>query len=337
MAPLACTGLLRFFYSPLCLTAYYHLIFLAILLPGAFVAGRWLVEKREAAAPAFPLGLFAPLVAAFLILGEFFSFWMIDKPMRSLLLILPLGWILIARWWEKRQARMSHLFAAAIVYALLVFSQKAFDIFKSKGELLEDTYQLSASSWGEFPAAWRSGLSLNQYICILVSARLPAHQVICINSIELRNSLAWRLQNQDLLDGKPPAYEVRNLFDYQGKYFYQSLVGADRLVLITFFPSPPPKNVLAEDWEIMDYASEKWNVPGVGRMLMFPMIQDQAIGYDIRLDHPLSAAEMDVANRTAFGNLPRAKGDGVEPLYGHRYTAAEARALIRAWRDVRLQ
>ena len=333
--PVACGGLLRLLYFPLCFSACYHALILGALLLFAFVAGRWLTNQQDKTPPAFPPGLLLPLVLAYLVLGLFFSFWMIDRPMRSLLLMLPIGWFLVALGWEKSRGRIALLFAAAIVYAFLAFSQKAFDVFKSKGQLLEDTYQLTASSWSEFPAAWRKGLSLNQYICELVSAKMPPRQIICINSIELRDSLSWRLQHQDLLDGKPPAYQVRNLFDYQGNYFPQSLAGADRVVLITFFPAPPLKNIWLETSEFMDYASLKWNRPGVGRMLMFPRLENQPIGYDIWLDHPLAATEIDQANRTDFGNLPRAKGDGIEPLYGHHYSAAETRALIGKWRKIR--
>jgi hypothetical protein len=98
----------------------------------------------------------------------------------------------------------------------LAFSQKAWNILGTRDQLVEDNYQLTMSSWTEMPTRWHRGWSLNQTICDFISRDLSPSGIICVNAIEIRNALAWRLQNGPLLEGKNPPYEVRNLFDYKG-------------------------------------------------------------------------------------------------------------------------
>jgi hypothetical protein len=105
---LACAGLLRLLYFPLCLSVFYHVILLGGLLAGAIILSRWIPVAGTEEAPApFPMRLFIPILISYLVLGEFFSFWMLVKPMRALLLMLPLFWFAFCWIWEKRRLRLS--------------------------------------------------------------------------------------------------------------------------------------------------------------------------------------------------------------------------------------
>ena len=235
-APVACSGLLRLFYFPLCLAVCYHVLLLGGLLVGALIWSRWRGRLVASEARAFPIGLLLPVALAYLGLGEFFSFGMEVKPVRALLVMLPLGWFGFCWLWEKGRLRIAPLATVAVIYAVAVLSQKAFDSFGTRDHLVEDNYQLAWSSWTELPSPWHRTGTLSQGICEFISAHLPPAGVICVNAIEVRNALAWRLDNGPLLRGETPPYAVRNLFNYRGAYYARALENASCVALVTFSP-----------------------------------------------------------------------------------------------------
>ena len=332
--PLACENLLRLFYFPLCLSACYHMILLGGLLMTAFFANRWLpLDQNREDSSSIPLHLIVPVVFSYLVLGGFFSFWLIVKPLRSLLLMLPLFWFLLCWLWEGRRLRVELFLLMAVAYAFTAFSQKAFDLLGTRGSLVEDNYQLSIASWAEMPSAWHWGESFDQFIYNKVNGDLPPTGIICVNSIELRNSLAWRLGLQDFLLGKVPRYEVRNIFDYKGAYFDKSLVGSNLIVLVTIFPVQSSRSVWLESMSILNYANEEWCVNGGWAQINeMPSIQGQPIGYEISFRQPLTEAQVAQANKSArFAKFARADNKGVESLYGPHYSRTKSWQLLKTW------
>jgi hypothetical protein len=337
---LACTGLLRLFYFPLCLSVCYHVILLGGLLLAAMIWSRWIpVSGTEKAPSAFPMRLFIPILVSYLIFGEFFSFWMLVKPMRALLLMLPLFWFGFCWLWEKRRLRFEPLLVAALIYASLAFSQKAFNSMGTRDQLVEDNYQLTTSSWMEMPTRWHQGWSLNQTICDFVIRDLPPSGIICVNALEIRNALAWRLEKGPLLEGRASPYEVVNLFDYKGDYFDRALVGANEVVLITFFPVQSSRLAWLQSMGILSYGSDQWcGGNALARQVEMPSIRGEAIGHEFIFDRPLTAADVDRANQSApLATAMRADaGRLTDSLYGRHFSRAEGWQLLRAWFNKRL-
>jgi hypothetical protein len=118
---LKCTGLLRLFYFPLCLTFFYHAVAMAWIFALAGVAALKLSQQKkpDPIAPArerFPMQLLQPLLIAYLILGEFFSFGEECKVMRSLLLLIPVMWLGIFWVLEKWKMPPGVVFLATVAY-----------------------------------------------------------------------------------------------------------------------------------------------------------------------------------------------------------------------------
>jgi hypothetical protein len=334
-APLENGGLLRLFYFPLCFSVCYHVLLLGGLILAALLASRWIpLAKKEESATAFPMQLLIPILISYVILGEFFSFWMLVKPVRALLLMLPLFWFGFGWIWEKRRLRPEPLFFVAILYASLAFSQKAFNVLGTRDQLVEANYQLTMASWAEMPSAWHRGWNLNLAICDFISRDLPPSGIICVNAIETRNALAWRLQKGSLLEGKNPPYEVRNLFDYKGEYYDQSLLGANRVALITLFAVQSSRTAWLQSMGILDYGDGAWcGANALGRLEDMPSIRGEPIGHEFVLEQPLTQADVDQANRSApFFTAAKTPGNGMtDSIYGRHFSRTEGRRLLEAW------
>jgi hypothetical protein len=331
--PLACENLLRLFYFPLCLSVYYHVILLGGLLAAAFFLLNRRMSPVKNQEDLVSVHLFIPVALSYLILGEFFSFWMLVKPMRSLLLMLPLFWLAFCWLWEKRRLRIELLLLVAVVYASLAFSQKALNLLGAKGPLVEDNYQLSMSSWTEMPSAWHRGFDLDQFVCDRISRDLPPSGTICVNSIELRNSLAWRLGIKDFLLGKTPRYEVRNIFNYKAEYFDKSLVGANFVVLITFFPVQSSRLAWLESMSMLNYGNGEWCVNNNWAQISeMPSIQEEPIGYEFIFQQPLTEAQVDKVDKSAlFAKDARVESNGDDSFYGPHFSRAEGWRLLKTW------
>jgi hypothetical protein len=331
--PVANGGLLWLLYFPLCVSVFYHVA----LLGGLFIAALLVSQKIPASPetpPSFPIRIFLSLALAYFVFGEFFSFWMLVKPMRALLLVIPFFFIAMCWLGEKYRLRPEALLAVAVLYALAVFSQKEFNSFNTRDQLVEATYQLSPASWTEMPGAWRGEKGFNAAICDSVSSHLSSGGIICVNSLEIWNSLIWQLNNQELLQGKKPGHEVRTLFNYKGDYYDQSLIGARNLVLITSFRAQSNRRIWLQSMALLDYANATW-IAGA-QVTTLPANRGEPIGYEINLTQALTAADVDTINRSsAFSPTGRIDGNGADSLYGHHYSRDEAWALIRAWIEKR--
>jgi hypothetical protein len=330
-------GLLRLFYFPLCLAACYHVVLLGGLIGAAVIYCRWRPDEGLAESrPVFPMQFFLPIALAYLFLGEVFSFWLLAKPIRALLLTLPLFGFLGCWGWERGRLRLAPLMLAVSIYAGVAFFQKAFDVMGTRDQPLEDTYQLTWESLVEMPSPWHHGSGLISSICDFVSHDAPPTGIICVNSPELRGALAWRLNYPPLLQGKMPPYQVRTLFNYQGEYDDKALDGANVISLITFLPVQSSRAVWLRSLGLVSYGNDEWCAKGRARLSAMPSIGDESLGCDFVFDQPLTQADVDGANNSAalFGAL---KGKPLAPdaLYGRHYSRAEAWQLLQQWFDKR--
>ncbi len=199
--------------------------------------------------------------------------------------------------------------------------------------MIEDTYQLTWASWVEIPNPWFHGLSSNQFICDRVSLYPPPPGIICVNSIELQKQLAWRLTASDALQGRPPAYEVRNIFDFKGDYFEKSLVGARVLLLKPHIFSSAAEIVDAESGAMLGYAQEQWiDREKVARVSRITILNGELVAYGIFFPQPLTPEQVTMANQTQpFSDMAKTPGDGSSPLIGPHYSRAEAWRMFTDW------
>ena len=337
--PLECGGLIRLFYFPLCLSFFYHVILLGFLLLAAFWVNRSISDKdNQKEITLFPFHLFIPIAVAYLILGEFFSFGMLLKPMRSLLILLPIVWIAGCWVGEKFRLRVELMFLVALAYTFFAFSQKAFDLLDTRSAPREDTYQLSADSWTQMPSPWFRGIGVNRAICDGVRKNAPPSGIICVNSIELQKLLTWRLDSTDLLCGKPPSYEIRNIFNSKGDYFNQSLVGA-YLFILKISPAVQANEVVRlESMDILDYCNKLWTEKREGvRGVELHADSGEPLGYEIFFSHPLTKDEIASANQSVpFSKMRQEVDDGSSSFEGRHFSRAEAWQLLKAWYDKRV-
>jgi len=333
-APVPSDPLLRLLYFPLCLSAYYNVSLLIILLVLAAVFDRYVVPSFKSDVPSsFPLHLGVPIILSYLILGEAFSFGMQSKPLRGLILMVPLLWFFLFWLWERRGYRVHLLGLMALTYALLLFGQKAFNIFGSRAPFIEPSYQLTASSWCQFPTAWHHELSYYDVLYNRIQQKLPPAGIICTNSIITRSLLVWQLQNEDFLQGRPPRYEIRNLLNYKGAYFYRALEGANVIVLIMASPDLS-RFARFESAGILGYADRAWCDKDHKPRLLGTLASDNSpVGFEFLLDQPLTLSQVDQANNSAsFISMSKTELNNWDDyVYGHHYSSQEGWQLLKMW------
>ena len=337
--PLQCTGLLRFFYFPLCVAYYYHVVALVAVLLLAVVVARW-IPRLGVHFPGtpFPLHYFLPIAIGYLILGEFFSFFMAVKPMRFLAIILPIAWVGIFHFLENRRVPLVALYLFALLYTGLALSQKAFGVLPVTSQLVEDNYQLAWKSWIELPRSWNYGLGLKNSLCSTIQDAITPGAV-CVNSIELRDALFWRLDRDDLLAGRASRAPVKILFNQRSQCYENALIGAHYLVLITFGGTQTSKTSWLLSEGLLGYANEVWfqQERRIDEMPL-PGLNGAPSGFLLRFHPPLAPAEVRAAITTlrAQTTPPSEDGDRVNRIEGRHYSETDAAGLMRDWLRLRL-
>jgi hypothetical protein len=158
--------------------------------------------------------------------------------------------------------------------------------------------------------------------------------------MEIRHDLAWRMESGPVLRGKPSPYQVRNLFDYQGKYCDTALTGANVVVLITFFPIQTSRSLWLHSIGAADYAQQTWcGTNPIAEVRELPSVQDEPVGYEFLLKHPLTQAEVDAVNKSpTFFDCPKADDSYVEdPIYGRHFSREQASQMLLTWYRKRFQ
>jgi len=149
-------ALLRLLYFPLCLTYFYHALCMVVIFSAVGVATFKLNRRGPSSIPVpedlpFPAYRLLPLIAAYFVLGEFFSFGMGFKSMRYILIILPVFWLSIFWALETWRARPRQVFLGAVAYTLCARGQILFNSFESDSVAAE-SYQRQNDWLWRFPA-----------------------------------------------------------------------------------------------------------------------------------------------------------------------------------------
>ena len=169
-------------YFPLCLSFFYSFLILAlffgviVLAAGAFRG----FEAAESTPTEWQRAILICSAIAFVaVWGLFFSFVLENKVIRSLTLMLPLGWIVLLCWTPLRRTRPLLLAAVAGAYFLIAQGQAHLGLFEKDNR------------WGEVYEL--TGDWLN---------RLPAKRIPSLEGPKITQALLTRLQEAGVTEGK---------------------------------------------------------------------------------------------------------------------------------------
>lgn len=262
---LQCTGLLRLCYFPLCLTFFYHTQLLLLL---AVIAAVILVFRQRPGLPAFdfspfPAHLLVPLLLAFGLFGLYFSFGMVEKEMRSLLIILPVFWLGLFWLLDRWRVRSPVLFLVAMAYSACAAAQVSGDLFGANSSNSGD-YQLRDDLLTRFPPPHSvnpAGAALTRTLLSLIGQNVPVGGKIAVGTEQMyltSESLTWIERRDSALSGQPAAYDFANFLTNQGKVSRPALLRSSAILLIlapAFQYSPQVQSTSAS---LAQFAYQKW-------------------------------------------------------------------------------
>lgn len=338
---LKCNGLLRLFYFPLCLTYFYHVAALVIIFGTIIGFSLWIQRKRSLIIiEQFPVVLFIPIVFAYLTLGEIFSFVMLVKTMRSMLLILPILWITVFWCMEKMRVQSKWFSFAVLIYGVTVFSQIFFNNFGSILPIAED-YQINNTWAANMPENWSAfniGPKLNNEVCGSIREFLPHGGKVSVNVETMYfdgGGLYWGLERKRLLNGERPLYHANTFFDWSGKFYYQgALVNSNLLVLITYPYFQMNQVNQQSTLNLISYGINQWRMHDkLAKTALLPFDPKAPLGYELIFDKPLTETQMKVAMNaiSCIEVDPGDPDDYTNNIYGRHYSWTETWHLLYIW------
>ena len=342
---LQCTGLLRFFYFPLCLTYFYHATAILLIFSLAGIAAHQL-NKSKAVTPwdpklrsPFPASLLLPLVIAYAVLGEFFSFGEASKGMRSLLLVLPVLWLVIFWGLERCRMKPAVLFLAAAAYVLCAFAQVFSDAFGTV-DLPTESYQLKGDWMGRLPQPHFLGttrIDLTNIVIDEIRKTLPEGGKIAVGSEQIfltSESLAWTEQYERALRGEPPIYEFENFLTNDGKFCRSALVNAQGVLIYVHADLQYSRDVLKASNDLMQFCLQTWFPDGTAQMIPLQSERVGIWGCYIVFKKPLSDGQV---TQIINGTKARELSPTVEfnPPVEHRLSWQECWDVLEHWKQKR--
>jgi hypothetical protein len=343
---LECGGLLRLFYFPLCLTFFYHagvmLVIFAVLLLSVRIMARRASTASHAASPAerFPALLLLPLIVAYLFLGEYFSFGMEYKVVRSLLLVLPIFWLSIFWGLEQWRVRPGLIFLAAAAYVTCGYSQILYNAFGSR-EVNADSYQLKDDWLSRFPPCHfdgPSGIGMTNDLLGLIQKAMPQGGKVAIGTEQLfltSESLSWALQHNLALQGQHPPYEFDNFLASDGRYCRSALVSACGMLVFVHPSLQYSPAVQKASIDLLNFTAGAWSTSGSARVIPLRTQGNEILGALVVMKNPLTDAQItQLIAATHATELPA----DVEfnPAVYRRLTWRECWDILGRWKQKRL-
>jgi hypothetical protein len=343
---LQCTGLLRSFYFPLCLTFFYHTAAIAVIFALAGVLALKLHQRKKpeatsAAPEKFPMPLLLPQIIACLVLGEFFSFGEESKGMRSLLLVLPIMWLGIFWVLEKWKMQPGVIFLAAMAYVFCAYSQIFNNTFGTT-DVPTEGYQLTGDWLGRLPQAHYAGesrIEFTRHVVDLVHQAVPGGGRIAVGSEMIyltSESLAWTADHELALEGKASPYRFENFLSNDGRYCRSALVGSQG-VLIYLHPSLQySRPVLKSSNDLIQFSVRTW-LPG-GTVQMLPLRDDTGWiwGGFIVPKSPLTDAQVTQALKATGAGELSPDVEFNQPPVDQRLSWQDCLRILTDWRKKRL-
>lgn len=333
------TGLLRLFYFPLCLNYFYDvelLLLLGVVAAVITVKRNW--EKPEVlaepAASPFPGRLLLPLLIAYGLYGEFYSFGMQNKEPRGLLILLPVFWLGLFGACERCRVRTGLVLILAVIYVAYGYSQIFSDPSDLKGQV--------ASTWSQLPlprAVGSEGPQLSRYLLQVVEQQIPEGGKIAVGSEQLyvtSESIDWMQAHQPALLGQKSRYDFENFLNVKGEYNRSLLLGA-RGILIYVHPGVQySQPVYQVSVGLVQYGVQQWMAQQhVARMFSIQANPTEILGYLIVFTDPLRNDQITEAMNALHAAEFR-PAQGANLLDDRRLTWAECWDVLRQWKQKRL-
>jgi len=343
----SCTGLLRLFYFPVCLAYFYHVEALIIILIVGIIGARLVTKASPTDLPGFRLDLLLPIVIAYLILGEFYSFVMVAKTLRSLLLILPILWIILFWTAERYQIRASTLCLVALTYVTVAFSHLYFNFLGPSDPNSTETfspppedYQLTGTWLRQMPEPWnksQAAMQLNLEVCEGVRRYLPQGGKVGVNTDKIYfndRCLHWVLDRQSLLEGKPEPYNVTSLFDASGTYFPDAFLESNMLIILSCPNFQTNEIVAVHSMNLLNFSANEWRAKDkVVKIALLPMYPNMPLGYQVIFETPMTSVQMrNAMEAISASEAPVDPRSDMVSMHGHRFTWKEAWQILWQWK-----
>jgi hypothetical protein len=339
-----CSGLLRLLYFPLCLSFFYHIEILVLLLivtgGVAFLMSRGPATVAFSPGVAFPGARLLPLVVAYFILGEFFSFGEASKGMRSLLMLLPVFWLAIFWVLERCRIRPGLVFLAAVAYVGCAFSQVLFDSFGTM-DLPTEGYQLGDDWLARLPQCHAAGIVPTQNatgLLQLINQVLPDGGKVAVGSEQMgftSESLTWAAQHDLALRGQRTPFVFENFLAADGKYCRSALLHARVIVVYTNPHVQYSRAVANGSLDLIRFITATWRPDGTAQIFPVGVGPTDLLGAIIVTEEPLSSDKVtQLIEGTRSVELP--PNSEFNAPTEHRLTWAECFDILRQWKEKRL-
>ena len=298
---LECTGLdSSFFYFPLCLTFFYHIgiMLMIVVVFAVIIVLSKSGQETPAPAPRFPFHLLLPLLGAYLILGEIFSFGMANKEMRSLLLVLPVLWLAIFWALERWRVRPGMILIGAMIYAACTPLWVLFNTFDSV-ESIAQGYPTTRRFETQAAASARTHRIRRRFNSGAIFSPpskkdLPDSSKIAVGTEQMyvtSESLAWIAQKDVTLDGSQSPYEFHNFLTQDGKGDPGALLGSRGIFLCSQPDFQYSPDVSKASGKLAQYIQEKWE-GSYAKAMSLEIDPKGLVGFLIVTQDPLDDARL---------------------------------------------
>jgi hypothetical protein len=341
---ITCKGLTRLLYFPLCLSYFYHVILLAAIFAGLLGIAAML-NSDKTASPREPLRPFSfdlllPLLIAVVALGEYYSFGVQSKSMRSLMMILPPLWLLAFRVAERLRIRPGLLAAGVGFYALCGFSQVYFNNFPCE-EVEAEGYQIEGDWLIRFPPP----IFRNEHATVITRFLLnDIHRIfphggkIAVGSDRLyitAESLSWLENSGYLLRGESSPYVFINFLRVDGFYRRPAMSGANGLLLYTHPSLQYSEQVMQATQALVSYSGNQWikNDPIASMEPLDVKLDDQplTLGYAVAFKTPLTNEQIAAAMTATHAPGYAAEEEQFVALHSRRLTWSDCGDILARW------
>ena len=343
---LECTGLMRLLYFPLCLTFFYHTVMLLLIFGVvgaiAFRLNRAKAGPASESSPTkpFPGPLLLPVVVAYCVLGELFSFGLENKEMRSLLLVLPALWLAFFWALEYARVRIGLTFLAAVAYAGGAFSQVFFNGF-DPAIVNSDGYQLKGDWLSRLPQAHPASLAeieLTKGLLRLIHQAMPEGGKVAVGTEQLyvtSESLTWCLEHDLALRGEQVPSAFNNFLTVKGEFCRRSLLDARGILVIVHPSLQYSREVYQATGALLKFVNDTWYKDGTAGVFPLESEGSGTIGLLIVMKQPITDAQIDQLLRaTNSTELPA--NVVFSPPADPRLSWPEMLDILKRWQAKRL-
>ena len=343
---LECTGLFRLLYFPLCLTIFYHAVAMLLIFTVAGIAAYKMRQKNAspsaAPGPLFPAHLLLPLIIAYAVLGEVFSFAMADKEMRSLLLVLPVLWLAVFWGLDRWRARPGLLLGAAVAYVVCAYSQIFCNTFETV-DVPTEGYQLKGDWLGRLPQAhvnYPAQIGLTTGLLGLIHQAMPDGGKVAVGSEQLyltAESLSWASQHELALQGRQSPYQFQNFLKADGRYCRSALLGAKGILVFVNPGLQYSQQVAAISNALVQFSAATWLKSGAVQMVPVQQQGGALLGCLVVAREPLDDARItQLVQGTGGAELSPAEDVTFNWQDNHRLTWQDCEDILQRWKQKRL-